>query len=38
MHPLRLIDPDYRAHKTPDRVVADRVLTAPRVGEVTSGG
>ncbi len=35
MHPLRLIDPDYRVHKTHDRVVADRVLTAPRVGEVT---
>jgi ectoine hydroxylase-related dioxygenase (phytanoyl-CoA dioxygenase family) len=36
MHPLRLIDPDYRAHKTHDRIVADRVLTAPRVGDVTS--
>jgi ectoine hydroxylase-related dioxygenase (phytanoyl-CoA dioxygenase family) len=35
MHPLRLIDPDYRVHKTHDRIVADRVLTAPRVGEVT---
>jgi len=37
MHPLRLIDPDYRAHKTHDRTVADRVLTAPRVGDLTSG-
>jgi ectoine hydroxylase-related dioxygenase (phytanoyl-CoA dioxygenase family) len=37
MHPLRLIDPDYREHKTPDRVIADRVLTAPRVGDATSG-
>jgi ectoine hydroxylase-related dioxygenase (phytanoyl-CoA dioxygenase family) len=36
MHPLRLIDPDYREHKTHDRVVADRVLTAPRItGEPT---
>jgi ectoine hydroxylase-related dioxygenase (phytanoyl-CoA dioxygenase family) len=29
MHPLRLVDPDYRAHKTGDRAVADRVLTRP---------
>jgi len=36
MHPLRLVDPGYREHKTHDRVVADRVLTAPRVGDVTS--
>jgi ectoine hydroxylase-related dioxygenase (phytanoyl-CoA dioxygenase family) len=36
MHPLRLVDPDYREHKTQDRVVADRVLTAPRPGEATS--
>ena len=35
MHPLRLIDPDYRVHKTHDRAVAHRVLTAPRVGEIT---
>jgi hypothetical protein len=27
---------DYRTHKTQDRVIADRVLTAPRVGDVTS--
>ena len=31
MHPLRLVDPDYREHKTQDHVVADRVLTAPRI-------
>jgi len=36
MHPLRLIDADYRAHKTDDRLIADRVLTAPRVGDVSS--
>lgn len=36
MHPLRLVDPDYRAHKTDARVVADRVLTAPRVGDLSS--
>jgi ectoine hydroxylase-related dioxygenase (phytanoyl-CoA dioxygenase family) len=36
MHPLRLLDPDYRTHKTHDRAIADRVLTAPRVGDVTS--
>ena len=35
MHPLRLIDADYREHKTHDRVIADRVLSGPRVGEVT---
>jgi ectoine hydroxylase-related dioxygenase (phytanoyl-CoA dioxygenase family) len=29
MHPLRLVDPDYRAHKTEDRDVADQVLTRP---------
>jgi ectoine hydroxylase-related dioxygenase (phytanoyl-CoA dioxygenase family) len=33
MHPLRLIDPEYREHKTGDRVIADRVLTGPRVGD-----
>jgi ectoine hydroxylase-related dioxygenase (phytanoyl-CoA dioxygenase family) len=32
MHPLRLVDPDYRARKTEDHAVADRVLTAPRIG------
>jgi hypothetical protein len=31
MHPLRLVDPDYRDHKTQDHVVADRVLTAPQI-------
>jgi len=36
MHPLRLVDADYRAHKTDARVIADRVLTAPRVGDLTS--
>jgi len=36
MHPLRLVDPDYRDHKGNDRVIADRVLTAPRVGDATS--
>jgi ectoine hydroxylase-related dioxygenase (phytanoyl-CoA dioxygenase family) len=35
MHPLRLIDADYRAHKTHDRVIADRVLTGPRIGDTT---
>ncbi len=28
-HPLRLVDPDYRAHKTDARVIADRVLERP---------
>jgi ectoine hydroxylase-related dioxygenase (phytanoyl-CoA dioxygenase family) len=32
MHPLRLVDAAYREHKTADRIVADRVLTAPRIG------
>jgi ectoine hydroxylase-related dioxygenase (phytanoyl-CoA dioxygenase family) len=36
MHPLRLIDPGYREHKTDDRIVADRVLTARRVGDPRS--
>jgi ectoine hydroxylase-related dioxygenase (phytanoyl-CoA dioxygenase family) len=36
MHPLRLIDPEYREHKTHDRIIADRVLTAPRVGDLRS--
>ena len=36
MHPLRLVDPEYREHKTQDRVIADRVLTAPRVGDSRS--
>jgi ectoine hydroxylase-related dioxygenase (phytanoyl-CoA dioxygenase family) len=31
MHPLRLVDGEYREHKTADRVIADRVLTAPRI-------
>jgi hypothetical protein len=31
MHPLRLVDDEYREHKTADRVIADRVLTAPRI-------
>ena len=29
MHPLRLVDPEYRSHKTDDRDVADRVLERP---------
>lgn len=36
MHPLRLVDPSYREHKTEDHVIADRVLTAPRPGDATS--
>ena len=36
MHPLRLVDQDYREHKTEDHIIADRVLTAPRVGDATS--
>jgi ectoine hydroxylase-related dioxygenase (phytanoyl-CoA dioxygenase family) len=36
MHPLRLIDPEYREHKTHDRIIADRVLTGPRVGDPRS--
>lgn len=38
MHPLRLVDPEYREHKTVDRVIADRVLTAPYVGDLTAIG
>jgi ectoine hydroxylase-related dioxygenase (phytanoyl-CoA dioxygenase family) len=29
MHPLRLVDPDYRQHKTKDHLVADQVLARP---------
>lgn len=29
MHPLRLVDPEYRQHKTGDRDVADQVLARP---------
>ena len=29
MHPLRLVDPEYREHKTSDRAIADRVLERP---------
>ena len=36
MHPLRLVDPEYREHKTQDRVIAERVLTAPRIGDARS--
>jgi ectoine hydroxylase-related dioxygenase (phytanoyl-CoA dioxygenase family) len=32
MHPLRLVDPDYRTRKTRDREVADRVLARPVAG------
>jgi ectoine hydroxylase-related dioxygenase (phytanoyl-CoA dioxygenase family) len=34
MHPLRLVDPSYREHKTEDRAVADRVLERPVAGMV----
>jgi hypothetical protein len=27
-----LVDPEYRAHKTDDHVIADRVLTRPVAG------
>lgn len=30
MHPLRLVDPDYRAHKTDDHAIADEVLADPK--------
>ncbi len=36
MHPLRLLDGDYRDHKTPDRIVADRVLAGPWIGDTSS--
>jgi hypothetical protein len=29
MHPLRLVDPDYRQHKTRDHAIADEVLARP---------
>ena len=29
MHPLRLVDPTYRTHKTRDRAIADAVLARP---------
>ncbi len=32
MHPLRLVDPDFRRHKTEDHAIADRVLARPVVG------
>ena len=32
MHPLRLVDPSYREHKTGDRATADRVLKRPVAG------
>lgn len=32
MHPLRLVDPAYRAHKTQDHAIADAVLTRPEAG------
>jgi ectoine hydroxylase-related dioxygenase (phytanoyl-CoA dioxygenase family) len=32
MHPLRLVDPAYRAHKTDDRMIADTVLARPEAG------
>jgi ectoine hydroxylase-related dioxygenase (phytanoyl-CoA dioxygenase family) len=36
MHPLRLVDAGYRDHKTDDHIIADRVLTAPRIGDASS--
>ncbi len=36
MHPLRLVDPDYRHHQTGDRVVANQVLARP-VSDMTGG-
>jgi ectoine hydroxylase-related dioxygenase (phytanoyl-CoA dioxygenase family) len=36
MHPLRLVDPGYRDHKTEDHAIADRVLTAPRIDATPS--
>jgi ectoine hydroxylase-related dioxygenase (phytanoyl-CoA dioxygenase family) len=36
MHPLRLVDPEYRTHKTEDRAVADRVLERPVASISTS--
>lgn len=32
MHPLRLVDPAYRAHKTEARTIADAVLARPEAG------
>jgi ectoine hydroxylase-related dioxygenase (phytanoyl-CoA dioxygenase family) len=32
MHPLRLVDPEYRTHKGDDRNIADRVLERPVAG------
>ena len=34
MHPLRLVDTDYRDHKTEARAIADRVLARPVAGMV----
>ncbi|MGE5185257.1 MAG: phytanoyl-CoA dioxygenase family protein [Acidobacteriota bacterium] len=34
MHPLRLVDGDYRDHKTEARAIADRVLARPVAGMV----
>jgi ectoine hydroxylase-related dioxygenase (phytanoyl-CoA dioxygenase family) len=32
MHPLRLVDEDYRSHKTRDHAIADQVLARPEAG------
>lgn len=32
MHPLRLVDESYRAHKGSDRTIADHVLARPQAG------
>jgi ectoine hydroxylase-related dioxygenase (phytanoyl-CoA dioxygenase family) len=34
MHPLRLVDAAYRAHKGVDRVIADRVLDSPQASMI----
>jgi hypothetical protein len=38
MHPLRLVDPDYRAHKTDARQIADEMLREPQATLERSGG
>ena len=32
MHPLRLVDPEYRARKSDARAIADEVLARPEAG------
>jgi ectoine hydroxylase-related dioxygenase (phytanoyl-CoA dioxygenase family) len=38
MHPLRLVDPDYRQHKTRDHEIADQVLERPVADMVNRRG